>query len=119
MSEKEVYSIECEMEIAFARLIGPLAVMTELDAYKNICSELLDLFSIVVRWGAKFQTERNLDFIKSDELINVYNRMDKIKEDYLYDGSIGYESELSDEIVIWMYEIIKLRKELIEMKVDK
>lgn len=41
--------------------------------------------------------------------------MDKIKEDYLYDGSIGTESELSDEIVIWMYEIMKLRKTLIEI----
>lgn len=33
--------------------------------------------------------------------------MDKIKEAYLYDGSIGNESELNDEIVIWMYEIMK------------
>ncbi len=119
MSEKEIYSIECELEIAFARLIGPLAIMIELKVYKDIRSELLDLFKIVVKWGAEFQIKRNLDFIKSDELLNVYNRMDKIKEDYLYDGSIGSESELSDEIVIWMYEIMKLRKKLIEMRGDK
>ena len=54
MSEKEIYSIECEIEIAFARLIGPLAIMNELEAYKDICSELLDLFKIVVKWGAAF-----------------------------------------------------------------
>ena len=119
MSEKNIYSIECEMEIAFARLIGPLAIMIELEAYKDIRNELLDLFKIVVRWGAEFQTKRNLGFVKSDELLNVYNRMDKIKEDYLYDCLIGSESELSDEIVIWMYEIMKLRKKLIEMKGDK
>ena len=116
MSEKNIYSIECEMEIAFARLIGPLAIMIELEAYKDIRNELLDLFKIVVKWGAEFQTKRNLGFVKSDELLNVYNRMDKIKEDYLYDGSIGTESELSDEIVIWMYEIMKLRKTLIEIE---
>ena len=119
MSEKNIYSIECEMEIAFARLIGPLAIMIELGAYKDIRNELLDLFKIVVKWGAEFQTKRNLGFVKSDELLNVYNRMDKIKEDYLYDCLIGSESELSDEIVIWMYEIMKLRKKLIEMKGDK
>lgn len=119
MSEKNIYSIECEMEIAFARLIGPLAIMIELEAYKDIRNELLDLFKIVVKWGAEFQTKRNLGFVKSDELLNVYNRMDKIKEDYLYDCLIGSESELSDEIVIWMYEIMKLRKKLIEMKGDK
>ena len=119
MSEKKIYSIECEMEIAFARLIGSLAIMIELETYKDIRSELLDLFKIVVKWGAEFQIKRNLDFVKSDELLNVYNKMDKIKEDYLYDGSIGSESELSDEIVIWMYEIMKLRKKLIEMKGGK
>ena len=119
MDEKEIYSMECEIEIAFARLIGPLAIMIELEAYKDIRSELLDLFKIVVKWGAEFQIKRNLDFVKSDELLNIYNRMDKIKEAYLYDGLIGNESELNDEIVIWMYEIMKLRKKLIEMKGDK
>ena len=119
MDENEIYSIECEIEIAFARLIGPLAIMIELKAYKDIHSELLDLFKIVVKWGAEFQIKRNLDFVKSDELLNIYNRMDKIKEAYLYDGSIGNESELNDEIVIWMYEIMKLRKKLIEMKDGK
>ena len=34
--------------------------------------------------------------------------MDKIKEDYLYDNTPG--NELSDEIVIWMYEMMELRK---------
>ena len=42
--------------------------------------------------------------------------MNKIKEAYLYGGLIGTESELSDEIVIWMYEIMKLRKTLIEIE---
>ena len=54
INEKEIYSIECEIEIAFVRLIGPLAIMIELEAYKNIRSELLDLFKIVVKWGAEF-----------------------------------------------------------------
>ena len=54
------------------------------------------------------------NFITPNEIIEIYNRMDKIKEDYLYDNTPG--NELSDEIVIWMYEIMKLRKKLIEMK---
>lgn len=43
--------------------------------------------------------------------------MEKIKDDYLYDSQIGIESELSDKIVIWMFEVMKLRKKLIEVKV--
>lgn len=114
MSKKEMYAVECEIEVDFARLIGPLAIMNELETYKNIHEELLDLFHVIVKWGTRFQTEKNLDFITPNEIIEIYNRMDKIKEDYLYDNTPG--NELSDEIVIWMYEIMKLRKKLIEMK---
>lgn len=114
MSKKEMYAVECEIEVAFARLIGPLAIMNELETYKNIHEELLDLFHVIVKWGTRFQIEKNLDFITPNEIIEIYNRMDKIKEDYLYDNTPG--NELSDEIVIWMYEIMKLRKKLIEMK---
>jgi len=114
MSKKEIYAVECETEVAFARLIGPLAIMNELETYKNIHEELLDLFHIIVKWGTRFQIEKNLDFITPNEIIEIYNRMDKIKEDYLYDNTPG--NELSDEIVIWMYEIMQLRKNLIEMK---
>mgnify|MGYP000652471426 CR=1 FL=1 len=51
-----------------------------------------------------------------EDFVSPYDAtvMDKIKEDYLYDNTPG--NELSDEIVIWMYEIMKLRKKLIEMK---
>lgn len=114
MSKKEMYAVESEIEVAFARLIGPLAIMNELETYKNIHEELLDLFHVIVKWGTRFQIEKNLDFITPNEIIEIYNRMDKIKEDYLYDNTPG--NELSDEIVIWMYEIMKLRKKLIEMK---
>ena len=114
MSKKEMYAVECEIEVAFARLIGPLAIMNELETYKNVHEELLDLFHVIVKWGTRFQIEKNLDFITPNEIIEIYNRMDKIKEDYLYDNTPG--NELSDEIVIWMYEIMKLRKKLIEMK---
>lgn len=114
MSKKEMYAVECEIEVAFARLIGPLAIMNELETYKNIHEELLDLFHVIVKWGTRFQIEKNLDFIIPNEIIEIYNRMDKIKEDYLYNNTPG--NELSDEIVIWMYEIMKLRKKLIEMK---
>ncbi len=114
MSKKEMYAVECEIEVAFARLIGPLAIMNELETYKNIHEEPLDLFHVIVKWGTRFQIEKNLDFITPNEIIEIYNRMDKIKEDYLYDNTPG--NELSDEIVIWMYEIMQLRKKLIEMK---
>lgn len=110
--EKKIYETECQTEIAFARLIGPLAIMTELKSYNEIRDELLELLSIIIKWGATFQINRNLDFIKEDELINIQDRIEHIKENYLYRKDIGEESELSDEIVIWMSELIALYKKI-------
>ena len=35
MSKKEMYAVESEIEVAFARLIGPLAIMNELETDIN------------------------------------------------------------------------------------
>ncbi len=113
---KKIYKTECEIEVALTRLIGPLAIMAELKSYNGIRKELLELLSIIVKWGATFQINRNLDFIKEEELINIQDRIEHIKDEYLYRPDIGVESELSDEIVIWMCETMILNKKLKEMK---
>lgn len=105
-----------KVETAFSRLIGPLAIMMKIESYSKSYDEIKDLFDIVTNWGAKYQKTHDLSFIDSDELLNAYNRMDLLKEEYLFDTNLGYENELSDEIVIWMYELMELRKNQIERK---
>lgn len=53
--------------------------------------------------GARFQNDRNLFFIEPEKLLDVYYRLDALKDKHLCDHNIGNESELSDEVVIWMY----------------
>ena len=106
--------IRGKIDIAFARLIGTLAIMAELDSYSNSHDDIKDLLRTVTKWGAKFQSTQNLSFIDSDTILNTYNRMDALKDKYLFDKYLGLESELSDEIVIWIYEIMELRKIQIE-----
>lgn len=85
-----------------------------LDSYNEDHQEIKKLLKIVVDWGANFQEKGNLNFINSTELLNIYNRLESIKDKYLYNDKIGNESELSDEIVIWMWEIMRLRKKQID-----
>jgi len=106
--------IRGKIDIAFARLIGPLAIMNELKFYESSQEEIHNLLNIVTKWGAKFQSVQNLSFINSYEILNVYNRLDALKDKFLFDTNLGFESELSDEIVIWMYELMELRKTQIE-----
>ncbi len=108
--------IRGQIDIAFARLIGPLAIMNELKSYENSHKEIQNLLDIIIKWGAKFQSTQNLLFITKDEILNTYNRLDALKEKYLFDNNLGFENELSDEIVVWIYELMELRKEQIERK---
>lgn len=113
---KKKYKVQSDIEVAFARLIGPLAIISVLNSYNEDHQEIKKLLKIVVDWGANFQEKGNLNFINSTELLNIYNRLENIKDKYLYNDKIGNESELSDEIVIWMWEIMRLRKILIEFE---
>ncbi len=106
--------IRGKIDIAFARLIGPLAIMNELKSYESSHEEIHNLLDIVIKWGAKFQSVQNLAFIKSDEILAVYNRLDALKDKFLFDANLGLENELSDEVVIWIYELMELRKIQIE-----
>lgn len=106
--------IRGKIDIAFARLIGPLVIMNELESYKSSHEEIHALLDIIKKWGVEFQNIQKLSFINSDEILNVYNRLDALKDKFLFDPNLGLESELSDEIVIWMYELMELRKIQIE-----
>ena len=55
--------IRGKIDIAFARLIGPLAIMNELKSYESSHEEIHNLLDIVIKWGAKFQSVQNLSFI--------------------------------------------------------
>lgn len=110
------YKLKCDIEIAFARLIGPLSIMSVLNSYKEDFQEIKKILDIVINWGAVFQEENSLNFITSEKLLNIYYKLDSLKDKYLYDDKIGDESELSDEVTIWMWELMKLRKKSIELE---
>lgn len=103
-----------EVEIAFARLIGPLATVTVLESYKEAHQEYKELLSIILKWSADYMITRKLSLIHHEELLNVYNRLENLKSRWLFDANLGEESELADEIVIWMWEVMELRKSEIE-----
>ena len=60
--------IEWEIEVAFSRLIGPLAIMTELKSYKISHKEIHTLIHIIAGWGARFQNDRNVFFYRTREI---------------------------------------------------
>lgn len=111
---KEEYKTAAEIEVTFSRIIGPLSIMKYMDSFKDKRKDINQLLEIIVKWAAEFQTNRNMSFITNDEILKVYERCDELKDRYLFDNNLGNESELTDEIVIWVLELMSLRKRQIE-----
>ena len=83
---------------------------------KYIIIKIKKILDTVINWGAVFQEENSLSFITSEKLLDIYYKLDSLKDKYLYDDKIGDESELSDEVTIWMWELMELRKKSIELE---
>lgn len=113
-NQKETYKIICDIQVAFARLIGPLSIMSVLESYKEEHEEIKELLNIIIKWGADFELKQTLSFISREDILNVYYRLDELKDKFLFDNRLGNEGELSDEVVIWMWAIMELRKKQIE-----
>ena len=47
----------------------------------------------------------------------VYHEIEDIKDRYLYNSSIGNEGELSDYLSIWMWNLMVLRKDIIDIEI--
>ena len=88
--------------------------MAELKSYKIYYIDIHIFLNIIAGCWARLLNDRNLFFIEPEELLDVYYRLDALKDKHLCDPNIGNESELSDEVVIWMYELMVLRKKQIE-----
>ena len=84
MSKKEMYAVECEIEVAFARLIGPLAIMNELETYKNIHEEDIWNYLVESNWKKKHDWQlcdliSDILFANNIEINNyVTNRMQRV-----------------------------------------
>lgn len=75
---------------------------------------MLTVFTLLEKILKKTGT---LDFITPKELLDIYYKIEDIKDRYLYNSSIGNEGELSDYLSIWMWNLMVLRKDIIDIEI--
>lgn len=105
-----------EIKTTFEKLIEILTNILKLDSYKISYEDYNDLLKTILKWNKSYIVTKDLSLINHTQLLKVYNRIDDLSNKYIFNSTIGKESELADEAVIWIWELMKLRKNQIDRK---
>lgn len=98
------------IRFAFDRLIGPLATATVYEEYGDKRKEYAYALSVILRWSADYEKTKTLIYIQREELLSIYYKLEELNDELIYTS----DSEMSDEIIIWLWNLMLLRKKQIE-----
>lgn len=115
--KKKIKDIGKEIADTFFKIKNVIKEMCSYQSYNKDYEELNDLLTVFTLWEKNFEKTGTLDFITPKELLDIYYEIADIKDRYLYDSSIGNEGELSDYLSIWMWNLMVLRKDIIDIEI--
>lgn len=115
--KKKIKDIGKEIADTFFKIKNVLKEMCSYQSYNEAYEELNDLLTVFTLWEKNFKKTGTLDFITPKELLDIYYKIEDIKDRYLYNSSIGNEGELSDYLSIWMWNLMVLRKDIIDIEI--
>lgn len=98
------------IRFAFDRLIGPLATATMYEQFEDKKKDYSKILPIIIKWSAEFETKKTLVYIDHNEILAIYNKLEELNDELVCEVDI----EISDQIVIWLWSLMELRKKQIE-----
>lgn len=98
------------IRFAFDRLIGPLAIATMYEQFEDKKKDYLKILPIIIKWASEFETKKTLVYIDNNEILAIYNKLEELNDELVCE----VDSEISDQIVIWLWSLMELRKKQIE-----
>ena len=115
--KKKIKDIGKEIADTFSKIKNVIKEMFSYQSYNEAYKELNYLLTVFTFWEKTFKKTGTLDFITPKELLDIYYKIEDIKDRYLYNSSIGNEGELSDYLSIWMWNLMVLRKDIIDIEI--
>ena len=96
--------------LAFDRLIGSLATASVFKDFEKKHNNYKEILNIIIKWSAEYEEKKDLSLINHVELLDVYYKIQELNIDLITKS----QSELSDKIEIWYWDLMLLRKSQIE-----
>lgn len=96
--------------LVFDRLIGSLATASVFKDFKEKHNDYKEILNIILNWSAEYEEKKDLSLINHVELLDIYYKIQELNIDLITKS----QSELSDKIEIWYWDLMLLRKSQIE-----
>lgn len=110
----KIENLNQQVEIMFSHLVAAITKILSFKSYEEAYKEYKTVLSIILKWSNKYNISKKLSLINHKDLLDVYKKLEELKSKWLFDANLGEESELSDEVIVWMWELMQLRKLEIE-----
>ena len=94
----------------FSKLIGDIEVLLKIKSYENYYDKYKKILEKIKKWSVITFQKDDLSFISREELLDMYENIESLRDTILFDKNFGYESEVADEIYIWYWNLMQLRK---------
>lgn len=104
---------------AFQKLNEIITQIASLDLYNESKLEYLDLLLTIKEWEKNYKQSKTLSEIGHKDLLAVYSSLDNLQTKYVYYDTPDPKTELSDDVVNWMWRLMVLRKNEIEKEMQK
>lgn len=92
----------------FAALIGYLNIAINLDSYSRVRNEYKSILDELLGWVKCYYENTNLNIVKHDNSLRIHDLLEDIRNDIIFDKSMGIELEIADNILIRYEAIVKM-----------
>lgn len=92
----------------FATLIGYLNIAINLNSYSRVRKEYKNVLDELLSWVKCYYENTNLNIVNHDNSLRIHDLLEDIRNDVIFDRSMGIELEIADNILIRYEAIVKM-----------
>lgn len=92
----------------FAALIGYLNIAINLNSYSRVRNEYKSVLDELLDWVKYYYENNNLNIASHNNSLRIHDLLEDIRNDIIFDKSMGIELEIADNILIRYDAIVKM-----------
>ena len=92
----------------FATLIGYLNIAINLNSYSRVRNEYKSVLDELLDWVKYYYENKNLNIVNHNNSLRIHDLLEDIRNDIIFDKSMGIELEIADNILIRYEAIVKM-----------